>query len=362
MKAFSRKHLSITLTYLLFWLTAIYFLIIIRFTGHSSPVTNPIDENLPVDILLLLRIGFFGALVISISFGFLEIVFERKHFRDMSYGKLIFTKSIIYTVIFTFALILLSFQNMFISQGYFDVELWKRRFSIPNLLVWISYMAAASVLLNFTKEASLKFGPGNLWRMLTGKFHRPQQEEKILMFLDLKSSTMIAEKLGHIQYSRFIQDCFNDLAIVAEYKAEVYQYVGDESILSWGILNGKKNNNCIMAFYAFTDLLNERAGYYLDNYGLVPVFKAGLNFGKVTVVEVGRIKKEIAFHGDTVNIAARIQDLCNELGSELLISESLKLQLTPSSQFTIKALGRIPLKGKQEKINLYSIHRGAAEI
>ena len=34
---------------------------------------------------------------------------------------------------------------------------------------------------------------------------------KILMFLDLKDSTKIAEELGHIEYSKFIQDCFIDL-------------------------------------------------------------------------------------------------------------------------------------------------------
>ena len=357
MKVFSNSHLRITLTYFLFWIVAIYFLIIIRFLGHSSVVTNPINEHLPVDVTLLFRIGLFGALVIGISLGFLEIVFEKRLFRNMSYGKLIFIKSIIYTFIFALALILLSIQNQQISQGYFDFELWKKRFSIPNLLVWISYMAFASVLLNFTKEVSLKFGPGNLWRMLTGKFHRPQQEEKILMFLDLKSSTMIAEKLGHIKYSELIQDCFNDLVVISEYQAEVYQYVGDEAILSWDVLSGIKNNNCIMAYYAFKDILSNRSDYYLDRYGLVPIFKAGMNLGKVTIAEVGRIKKEIAFHGDTVNIAARIQDKCNEFGNELLISENLERKLINRDNFRIEELGKILLKGKQEKISLYSIHR-----
>ena len=121
----------------------------------------------------------------------------------------------------------------------------------------MSYMAVASLLLNFVKQVSLKFGEGNLWKMLIGKFHRPQEEERILMFLDLRSSTTIAEKLGHIKYSELIQDCFNDLAIVRDQEAEIYQYVGDEAVLSWSVNDGLKNNNCINAYYNFKDTLRK---------------------------------------------------------------------------------------------------------
>jgi len=112
-----------------------------------------------------------------------------------------------------------------------------------------------------------------------------------------------------------------------------------------------------MAYYAFKDILERRSVYYLKKYGLKPVFKAGMNLGEVTVVEVGRLKKEIAFHGDTVNIAARIQDMCNEIGRELLISESLAQKLVNRGDFRKEKLGKILLRGKQEKISLYSIHQ-----
>ncbi|HZJ20364.1 MAG TPA: hypothetical protein VFD35_08455 [Pricia sp.] len=89
--------------------------------------------------------------------------------------------------------------------------------------------------------------------------------------------------------------------------AEVYQYVGDEAVLSWAIVNGLTNNNCIMAYFNFARHLQSKEAYYNANYGAVPEFKAGMNVGKVTVAQVGVIKKEIAFHGDTLNTASRIQ-------------------------------------------------------
>ena len=89
----------------------------------------------------------------------------------------------------------------------------------------------------------------------------------------------------------------------------------------------------------------------------MPFFKAGINIGKVTVAEVGQIKKEIAFHGDTVNTAARIQGKCNELDSELLISETLEQKLTNSSGYDKELMGKIHLKGKQEEVNIYAVRR-----
>ncbi|MHA1992727.1 MAG: hypothetical protein ACW98A_17360 [Candidatus Hodarchaeales archaeon] len=62
---------------------------------------------------------------------------------------------------------------------------------------------------------------------ILGKYHHPKEEKRTFMFMDLKSSTTYAEKLGHIEYNKLIQDCFFDLTdVVAENNANIYQYVG----------------------------------------------------------------------------------------------------------------------------------------
>ena len=81
-----------------------------------------------------------------------------------------------------------------------------------------------------------------------------------------------------------------------------------------------------------------------------------MNAGIVTVAEVGKYKKEIAYHGDTINTAARIQGKCNELKQELLISESLKNELN-TTDFVFDKLGSIELKGKESHILLYAVHQ-----
>jgi len=88
------------------------------------------------------------------------------------------------------------------------------------------------------------------------------------MFLDLKSSTRIAEKLGHIEYSKLIQNCFKDLHVVERFNAEVYQYVGDEAVLTWPKENGLVNSNCLRAFFKFKEKLADKSDYYMKKYGV----------------------------------------------------------------------------------------------
>jgi adenylate cyclase len=65
------------------------------------------------------------------------------------------------------------------------------------------------------------------------------------------------------------------------------------------------------------------------------------------------IRKSIAFHGDAINTASRIQGKCNELGCDLLVSEAIKEGLPPN--YITKSIGTYQLKGKDCKVNLYSI-------
>ena len=157
---------------------------------------------------------------------------------------------------------------------------------------------------------------------------RPESKKKKRFehfYINLRSSATYAEKLGHIKYSRLIQVCFYNLNnLVKEFNAEIYQYVGDETILTWKINNKFENIRVVEFFFAFQNLIQSKKNHYLENFGIMAEFKAGINYGLVTVAEVGQIKREIAFHGDVLNTAARVQSMCNSLGSKLLITGAFK--------------------------------------
>lgn len=114
----------------------------------------------------------------------------------------------------------------------------------------------------------------------------PREEDRIFLFLDLNSSTMLAEELGHIRYSELLKCCFADLALsVKKYKATVYQYVGDEAVLSWG---GHLPAEGVALFFDFENRLRKRASFYKNRFGRVPTFKASIHGGEGSRYQAGR--------------------------------------------------------------------------
>ncbi|HEX5112931.1 MAG TPA: adenylate/guanylate cyclase domain-containing protein, partial [Saprospiraceae bacterium] len=100
-----------------------------------------------------------------------------------------------------------------------------------------------------------------------------------------------------------------------------------------------------------------RASYYISNYGVVPDFKAGLHCGPVMVGEIGLVKRDIAFSGEVVGTAARIQSRCNHLDVNLLISRDL-MQILPwqGSKLVPEHKGDLLIKGKMENLPLYTVN------
>ena len=77
--------------------------------------------------------------------------------------------------------------------------------------------------------------------------------------------------------------------------------------------------------------------------------------GKVTAVEVGEIKQDIAYHGDTLNTAARIQSVCNTYNKDLLVSEYLIEKIGMDQRMVFEPLGAVLLKGKTAEVGIVSV-------
>jgi adenylate cyclase len=213
-----------------------------------------------------------------------------------------------------------------------------------------------TLVLNFINLVNKKYGPGILLPLLLGRYRTPKEEDRIFMFMDLKSSTTTAERLGHLKYSSFIRDCFADInEVLYPFRAQVYQYVGDEIVVTWPEEEGLRNHFCIEFYFACVRQFQGRKEYYNYSYGFIPHFKAGIHSGTVTVVEIGEYKRDIAYHGDTLNTAARIQSVCNDYDSPLLSSATLIDKIGTHPRLKTQALGKIILKGKSEPVELLSV-------
>ena len=176
------------------------------------------------------------------------------------------------------------------------------------------------------------------------------------MFLDMKSSTTIAEQLGHVRFYTLLNELFHEISEpILQTKAEIYQYVGDEVILTWEIEPGLKNSNCLKAFFMFQQSLVKNSGNYKKNFGVKPEFKAGLHFGKVVSAQIGDLKREIVYNGDVLNTAARIRSECNTYQRDCLVSGPLMKRLKELNGFTWERLDAVTLRGKETEVEIFSV-------
>ena len=352
MKNYVIQFLSLLFRTIIFWTLAFGVFVFIRYYAIGAEEGLIVTDYHISDILRYVSpLG----LLIGILFAIVEFVFDKFLSKNLSLALVLIEKFVIY-----FIGIILSLNYVFpIVENELNLNLtteegWWQTSQIFWIIV--GYFLICSIIFSFVKIANDKFGKGVFFNLLLGKYRKPREEKRIFMFLDLQASTTIAEKLGHYNYSELIQDCFYDLnRIVTKYDAGTYQYVGDEAVLSWTYKRGIKNNNCVKLFFHFQDRIKKREKYYLKKYNLVPVFKAGIHGGKLIVTEVGTVKKEIAYHGDVINTSARIQGECNKYKELLLSSNILINDLSLSSKYKTEFIGKIELKGKEEKLDISAI-------
>ena len=311
--------------------------------------------SFPSELALVLLV----TVVASAAMASLEVLYLSRVLRRRAFGVTLLIKTAFYLsciVVFT-SLAALLIHSVGLGRPVYDpavltqlTEYWVDGLAIIGIVYWTGVV----LLSLFVLQVSEKFGQGVLVNFLLGRYHLPKEEQHIFMFLDLRSSTACAERLGHIKYSRLIQDCFYDLTdVVARHHAMIYQYVGDEVVLTWDVEEGVSDGDCLRIFHEYEKTLQHRAAHYEDAYGFVPEFKAGVNAGLVTVAEVGEIKKELAYHGDVLNTAARIQGKCNELGRRLLVSEALRDRFNGSGDYEFRLMGEVELKGKAKPVRIY---------
>lgn len=310
--------------------------------------------------------GAIACLVGGVFISTIEVQFFSKLFRKQPFGLSILAKSAFYmTNIFVFTSLAILLQNsLTLKESIFHRDVVQPYLDLlfsPRLLTLWFFWGVAVILALFVLQVSEKLGQGVLINFLLGKYHQPREETRVFMFIDLKSSTSYAERLGHIKYSELIQDCFYDMTdVVTRHRAQIYQYVGDEVVLTWKYKEGIKNENYIGTFFDYDRVIRNRSEYYEKKYGMIPEFKAGLDSGVVTAAEVGEIKKELAYHGDVLNTASRITEKCNEFKTKVLISEGLKNHFDKDCfNDLFELIGNVKLKGKENPVNIYKVKEPA---
>ncbi len=324
-------------------------------TTNIYPATdNPYDFFLSVSMVVP------GSFLLGILIGTLEVFYLDNKFDKYSLWLKLVAKTIIYVIlIFTFLITL----TMIVNSINFGVSPFNREVlrALGNFVsvfaFWsiIIYSGLVITVILYFSETLNSVGHKMFSNFFLGKYHRPVQERRIFMFLDMKSSTTIAEKMGHVKYYKLLNEYYATMTdAIIDSNGEIYQYVGDEVIITWEEADGVLNNNCINCYKEIKARFQECSDHFINKFGLVPQFKAGIHTGQVTTGEIGTLKKEIVYTGDVLNTAARIQGLCNEYQTDFLISEPL-FDLIHLKNFSHEKIGELSLKGKEKKMGVVKL-------
>lgn len=317
--------------------------------GHSL-VYNLIDNSLLLRETLVF--------VLSALVAYILVFLLKQVFRNYSMWFALLAKSFILVT----AAVIISFLihvSYSVATGSNDLSsIWSRFWYDALNTYWlfqkVTYWLALLIITQIIIEVHDKYSPGVFFDILLGKYLKPKVEQRIVMFLDLKDSTPIAEKLGSVPYFKFIREFIYQISIaLIEHDGIIYQYVGDEIVVSW-YFNERNTKKCMASLIEARKNLQKRGEHFRRRYGVLPEFRVGIHAGEVTVGEIGVIKKDLAMSGDTMNTTARIRTACSELNQKFIVSRAF-IDHIDLKEWQSESLGMVDLKGKNNSIELFAL-------
>jgi class 3 adenylate cyclase len=239
---------------------------------------------------------------------------------------------------------------------HLDPRRFVSSFADAHLRLALPYFVVIAVAVQFVLQVNRLIGANVLGYFAAGVYRRPTPEERVFLFLDLEGSTQLAERLGSAQYFELLRRFVDDLTDpVIEAEGEIYQYAGDEVVITWPIEAGLREANCVACFFAIRVAVARRAADYTRAFGAVPRFHGGLHGGPVTAGELGDLRRQIVFVGDILNTAARLEEYAKRSGLDLVVSGALLQRLVLPHGVEATRCGELELRGKEAPVAAWGL-------
>lgn len=350
----NKRKLPIICIIAISWTLVDFFLFLIRMTSGALPDKYSDPQINTLKAILLREIN---VLIVSFIIGFLLVSVLRRVLRHSSLWVNLLVKTLILILaglIMTFFIhasydILIEGRTITEAMNKFLQNTFRPQWLIPKMSEW----AVLYLLTQLALEVNEKYSGSIFFDIMIGKYLQPKEENRIILFIDLRNSTPIAEKIGK-DYFQFIRDfIFCISAGIMEHDGHIYQYVGDE-IVAWWPASRTNAKKAVDSLIESRKILNKNTDVFMRNYDIVPEYKAGMHTGTVTVGQVGIAKKELVMSGDTINTASRIRSACTDLNQKFLVSKDI-IDLLEMEEWQSESMGEADLKGKNENIELFAL-------
>jgi len=359
-RAKMRYNLRLLIFALLYWNIAIRIAIFLRLMGAKN---HDFRDVLSKGMEFVLDKIFISSVIISLfailSWGVMNFIYptlvRKFRVRRLAIGVVIFDTAFFFVIAILLGIVHYSVDKDFTLID--SISKLKDFLFNSTILFFFVVMFIGSYVFQLVNTLFHQIGYAPLGKIMMGYYQKPREENHIFMFLDLQSSTTFAEKLGHERYSDFIQECFRYISrpLLAS-MGRVYQFVGDEVVITWNATKDKNFKRAVDFYYLYEFELSTRKNYFEEKYGLMPVFTASINAGKVMAAEVGEIKRELAYHGDVLNTAARIQKQCKRYRKQILVTRNFAAKLLKiDTDYKLNYIDIVKFFGKDRTVKIYEV-------
>lgn len=225
--------------------------------------------------------------------------------------------------------------------------------SLPRM---VGFALVVTLLFVVVLQAAGLVGYRTFRSLLLGRYRQPLTERRFFLFVDLVGSTALAERLGPLAAHRFLAMVFRTVAeAIAAAGGEIYQYVGDEIVVTWTEEEGQAQARALRCFFDMRASLAQRGEDFRERFGLAADVRGALHVGEVVAGEIGEERRAIVFHGDVMNAAARLEQATRESGCRFIVSEEALRSFRDIGRYGVRDLGSLPLRGRREPMRSFAV-------
>jgi class 3 adenylate cyclase len=184
------------------------------------------------------------------------------------------------------------------------------------------------------------------------------EKEMTVLFADIRSFTSLSEKMTPQENFNFINSYLSQMVpIIAQSHGFIDKYIGD-AIMALFPTNADDAVQSAIAMLKQLVRYNKKR----QETKLEPIaIGIGLNTGLLMLGTVGGESRiDVTVISDAVNLASRIEGMTKMYGVQLLISEETYAHLNDISEYAIRTIDCVKVRGKSKPVAVYEVFDGDA--